>query len=306
MDWDKLRIFYATAATGSFTHAGRTLNLCQSAVSRHITGLETALQAPLFHRHARGLILTEQGEVLYSTVRDVAAQLSSTQAVLDEVRSTPRGEISISSDAAFGAFWLVPHLKKFTERFPDIRLAIRLDGGEGNLVMREADVAIKMALPHHPDLVRRRLFTYRPRIYAASSYLERRGLPETVADFDRHQIVAYSGGGRTTDDPSKWLLEVGADRRAPRQAIMTIDDISGAIRAVEGGLGIGIFPPFAVGQTSKLVRILPDLVTPETTAYFVYPAELRSSKRIGVFRDFLIDEMSKDPPGSTNVDQNPK
>ena len=294
MDWDKLRIFYATAMTGSFTNAGRTLNLSQSAVSRHITCLEHVLQAPLFHRHARGLILTEQGEVLYSTVRDVAVRLSNTKAVLEEVSGTPKGEMSISSDAAFGAFWLVPHLTKFKERFPDIRLTIRLDGGEGNLVMREADVAIRMSLPHQPDLVRRPLFTYRPRIYAASSYLERRGLPETAADLDDHQIIAYVHRG-VPDDPSKWLLELGADRRTPRHPILTIDDISGAIRAAESGLGVGIFPPFAVGPTSKMVRILPDLPTPETTAYFVYPAELRSSKRVAVFRDFLIQEMRKDP-----------
>ena len=296
MDWDKLRIFYTAAATGNLTHAGHTLNLSQSAVSRHITALEHALQAPLFHRHARGLVLTEQGEVLYSTVREVAAQLTSTKAVLDEVRSTPRGEISISTDAAFGAFWLVPHLKRFTEQFPDIRLTIRLNGGESNLVMREADVAITMTVPHQPDLVRLPLFTHQLQIYAASNYLARCGHPKTVTDLDHHQIVAYTGGGRMTDDPTQWLLEVGADRRTTRQPIMTIDDISGAIRATESGMGIGIFPPFAIGPTSKMVRILPDFPTPETTAYFTYPAELRSSKRIRVFRDFLVEEMRKDPP----------
>ena len=71
MDWDKLRVFHAVAEAGSFTHAGETLNLSQSAVSRQISGLEERLRVPLFHRHARGLILTEQGEILYRTTREI-------------------------------------------------------------------------------------------------------------------------------------------------------------------------------------------------------------------------------------------
>ena len=80
MDWDKLRVFHAVAEAGSFTHAGDTLNLSQSAVSRQISALEEALQVPLFHRHARGLILTEQGEALNRTVREVFAKLAVTAA----------------------------------------------------------------------------------------------------------------------------------------------------------------------------------------------------------------------------------
>jgi DNA-binding transcriptional LysR family regulator len=84
MDWDKLRVFHAVAEAGSFTHAGDTLNLSQSAVSRQISALEEALQVPLFHRHARGLILTEQGESLNRTVREVFAKLAMTEALLTE------------------------------------------------------------------------------------------------------------------------------------------------------------------------------------------------------------------------------
>ena len=63
MDWDKLRVFHAVAEAGSLTHAGETLHLSQSAVSRQIRGLEEDLGAPLFHRHPRGLILTVEGSI---------------------------------------------------------------------------------------------------------------------------------------------------------------------------------------------------------------------------------------------------
>ena len=84
MDWDKLRVFHAVAEAGSFTHAGETLNLSQSAVSRQIGHLEENLKVPLFHRHARGLILTEQGETLYETAHAVFAQLARVQTQMAE------------------------------------------------------------------------------------------------------------------------------------------------------------------------------------------------------------------------------
>src|SRR5574338_883635 len=91
MDWDKLRVFHAVAEAGSFTHAGDTLNLSQSAVSRQSSALEEALQVPLFHRHARGLILTEQGEILFKTAREVLAKLNMAEARISESRERPKG-----------------------------------------------------------------------------------------------------------------------------------------------------------------------------------------------------------------------
>ena len=97
MDWDKLRVFHAVAEAGSFTHAGDTLNLSQSAVSRQISALEEALQVPLFHRHARGLILTEQGEALNRTVREVFAKLAITEALLTESKEKPAGRLKVTT-----------------------------------------------------------------------------------------------------------------------------------------------------------------------------------------------------------------
>src|ERR1700677_4936451 len=120
MDWDKLRAFSAAAEAGSFTNAGDVLNLSQSAVSRQITSLEQNLSTSLFHRHARGLKLTEQGETLLNAVREVSACLSKAEALLAEHGSVPRGSLKISADLAFGSLWLVPRLKAFHEQSPDI------------------------------------------------------------------------------------------------------------------------------------------------------------------------------------------
>src|SRR5277367_6558034 len=115
MDWDKLRIFYAVAEAGSFTHAGDALNLSQSAISRQISALEDSLKVVLFHRHARGLILTEQGEVLYHTARDVFSKLAMTEAQLSESRERPQGPLKVTTTVAFGTLWLAPRIREFLE-----------------------------------------------------------------------------------------------------------------------------------------------------------------------------------------------
>ena len=86
MDWDKLRIFHAAAQAGSFTHAGENLNMSQSAVSRQVSALEQDLGVPLFHRHARGLILTEQGDQLFRTAHDVLMKLEGGQLAPGRIR----------------------------------------------------------------------------------------------------------------------------------------------------------------------------------------------------------------------------
>src|SRR3546814_15576700 len=113
MDWDKLRIFHAVAEAGSFTHAGESLNLSQSAVSRQVGALEESLRAPLFHRHARGLILTEQGELLYRTAKDVFHKLAMAESQLSETKARPAGPLKTTTTLALGSTWRNPPTNKY-------------------------------------------------------------------------------------------------------------------------------------------------------------------------------------------------
>ena len=156
MDWDKLRVFHAVAEAGSFTHAGDVLNLSQSAVSRQVSSLEESLQVPLFHRHARGLMLTEQGEILFKTAREILAKLNMAEARISESRERPKGPLKVTTTIAFGSIWLAPRLKEFLEENPDIEVSLVLTDNELDLSMREADVAIRMTTPTQSDLIQRR------------------------------------------------------------------------------------------------------------------------------------------------------
>src|SRR5580700_2981700 len=157
MDWDKLRIFHAVAAAGSFTHAGQTLGLSQSAVSRQISALEEEISTPLFQRHARGLTLTDEGELLYGAVTDVLSRLAAAEEYLKE--------------------------------FPEVEVHLLMDDHELDLSQREADLAVRMRAPVQADLIQRKLFTVHYHIYAAKEFVKKHGVPNALEDVSNFPVV---------------------------------------------------------------------------------------------------------------------
>ena len=165
MDWDKLRIFHAAAEAGSFTHAGEQLHMSQSAVSRQISALEANLKVTLFHRHARGLVLTEQGELLNRTVAEVFAKLQTAETLLSDTTTKPSGDLRVTAPIGFGTIWLTPRLKEFGELYPEIRVELILNDDQVDIGMRAADAAIWTREPEQGDLIRRPLFESRVRAF---------------------------------------------------------------------------------------------------------------------------------------------
>ncbi len=293
MDWDKLRIFHAVAEAGSFTHAGEQLNLSQSAVSRQISALEESLNVPLFHRHARGLILTEQGELLYRTAHEVFGKLAMTEALLTESKDRPKGVLKVTATVAFGSTWLAPRMREFMEVYPEIELHLVLSDRELDLSMREADVAIRMTPPRQADLIQRHILTVHIQAYAAATYVKRHGMPKTADELDKHRLVVYGDDERPPVPDTNWLLRAGRPPGDSRRPGVSINNVYGILQAVQSGAGIAALPEFMVEGANDLVRILPELEGPQIDAYFVYSEELRATKRIAVFRDFLLRKVAE-------------
>ena len=293
MDWDKLRVFHAVAEAGSFTHAGELLNLSQSAVSRQISALEENLGVPLFHRHARGLILTEQGELLFLTARDIATKLNQTTAQMSDFAESPQGPLRITTTFAFGSVWLTTRLHKFLKLYPEIEVTLILADTELDLAMRKADLAIRMAPPSQPDLIRRPLLSMQYHVYASPSYIKEYGEPQSVKDLHNHRIVVYGERPDRYTANLNWLLEASKEAEE-NPAVLRVNSAFGIFRAVQCGLGLGGLPDYFAITSPELVQVLTDLPGPQYDIFFVYAEELRHSKRIGVFRDFLIDEITQD------------
>ena len=294
MDWDKLRVFHAVAEAGSFTHAGDTLNLSQSAVSRQISALEEALQVPLFHRHARGLILTEQGESLNRTVREVFAKLAMTEALLTESKEKPAGRLKVTTTVGFGSTWLAPRVHAFLDQYPDVTMSLILDDSDLDLAMREADVAIRMHPPKQPDLVQRHLIAMEWHVCASAEYLRKHGTPQKPEDLDSHRIVLF-GDYRPPVNDINWLAEIGRRPGNPRRPLLEVNSVQAMVMAARSGVGIAALPDYMAAEEEAhgLVRILAEVKAPKVDMYFVYPEELRTSKRVAVFRDFLLARLAQ-------------
>jgi len=288
MDWDKLRIFHAVAESGSFTRASESLGLSQSAVSRQMQGLEDSLRVALFHRHARGLVLTEQGELLHRTTREVFAKLAVTESMLAESKERPTGHLRVTTTVGFGSMWLTGQIGEFLDAYPEITVSLLVADVELDLGMRQADVAIRMTPPRQSDLIQRHLFTGHFGVYCAPSYINRFGTPTALADLRNHRVISYGEQLPAPFPGINFLVDALREVDPDYQPALTINNVYGMARAVEAGVGIGGLPAFLAEERRQLVRVLPELKTPSVDAYFVYPAELRESRRVTVFRDFLL------------------
>jgi DNA-binding transcriptional LysR family regulator len=288
MDWDKLRIFHAVADAGSLTHAGDTLHLSQSAVSRQIRALEDSLNTTLFHRHARGLILTEQGELLFEATSSMAKRLETAAARIRDSEEEVFGELRVTTTTGFGSLWLAPRLPRLYEKYPDLKIDLMLEERVLDLPMREADVAIRMKEPSQADLIRKRLMHIRMRLYASPSYLEKRAAPATIEEISGHRLICQN--------PQSAQVGAGANlvqylMTHDIQSTLTVNNYFGVLQAVLHDLGVGVLPDYLTHDFPELVRILPDIESVEVPVFLAYPEELRQSKRVAAFRDFVQDEI---------------
>lgn len=290
LDWDKLRVFHAAAEAGSFTHAAETLRLSQSAISRQVSALEHDVGVPLFHRHARGLVLTEQGEILFRTAHDVLMKLENVRSRLSEAKDKPSGVLRVTTTVGLGAGWLTERAPEFLELYPDIQLQLILANEELDLTMRQADCAIRLRQPQQPDLIQRRLFTVHFHLFASPSYVSKFGKPETVADLKNHRIVTFGVPVPSHLSELNWLETVGDFEAGQRVATLQINDILSIKRAVQRGAGIAMLPDYIIDKDSGLVQLLPETEVPSFDTYFCYPDAMKNQAKLHVFRDFVISK----------------
>jgi DNA-binding transcriptional LysR family regulator len=290
MDWDKLKAFHAAAEAGSLTSAADQLQRSQSAISRQIAALESQLGVALFHRHARGLQLTEQGRILQSATHEIAARVAIAEATLQDSREKPEGELRVTAPVALGTAWLAPRIGPFLEAYPDIRLQLLLDDTELDLSSLEAEAAVRLWRPTRADLIARKLLTVSQHLYASADYLKDHSAPKQPEELDDHSLVVYGVPGSTPLKDLDWAVWAGHGKSA-RLPRLRVNTVLGVRRAIEAGVGIGSLPDYLAQSSSRLVRVLPQLSGPEFEVFYVYPEELRGSRRIVAFGEFLQREV---------------
>lgn len=291
IDWEKLRLFEQVAEAGSFTEAARRLHMSQPALSRQILALEDQLGAKLFHRHARGLAMTHEGQQLREASHDMAERLETARIAIDASRDRPTGEIRVTTTVSFGSTWLARELVDFLDLYPDIQVCLQLVDTDVDLAKREADVAIRFHQPFQAELVQKPLHPIRHYLCASPDYLARHGTPRAIEELGRHRLIAYGPQAPEYLKAINWVLDLGADGET-RIPALTVNNSHGVLQAVEAGAGIAALPSYLIRFSGKVRLVLPELEGPVFRTFFTYPAELRRSLRVTALRDFLTQRMT--------------
>lgn len=288
LDWDKLRIFHTAAESGSFTHAAEKLGMSQSAVSRQISALEDDLSLKLFIRHARGLVLTEVGEQLFRTAHRMHWELQQVETQMTESQDVPTGTLLVTTTVGIGSTWLSSRIKEFLDLYPGIQIEMKLNDAELDLAMREADVAIRLHRPNQSEMIQRKLFTVHNHFYASQTYIDEHGKPDSTDKLDDHRIISFGEPVPSYLGDINFLERMGRNDSSPRRSALKVNSIYGMLQACRAGIGVAMLPDYVTEKEDGLVPILPEIELPAYEAYFVYPPALKNSKRVGVFRDFLV------------------
>ena len=293
MDWDKLKIFYAVAESGSFTKATINLNLSQSAISRQIQSLEYELKVQLFERHARGLSLTENGEYLYKTAHEVISKLKEVESAFVDKKNKPSGKLTVTTVVSFGTTWLTPRIQEFMQLNPEIEVELIFDDQELNLTTREADIGIWMRKPKQLNYIQKKLMDLNYHIYGSAKYLEKYGFPKNENDLNKHKFISYGKGTPSPVFNPDWALKLGIRDGIKRKPVMKVNSVYGLLLAVKSGVGLAALPDYLTHSVSNIAKVLPNIEGPKTEVHFVYPQSLKNVARVIAFRNFLYSKISE-------------
>jgi len=291
MDWDKLRTFHIVAEAGSFTHAGTALDLSQSAVSRQISALEESLDSKLFHRHARGLVLTEAGELLSNTAKDIFGRLSMVEARLLDAKASPSGTLRITTPNFFGSTWLVPQIAALHSKYPDLQISLLFNDKILNLNMREADAAIRLYKPDQQDLIYSSIGKINFHVFGSKNYFAKNGQPKSVKDLKDHTLLGFPENVPTPFEDPNWLFRKAEVPMHNNSKLIRINSLYGIYEAVRHDAGLAVLPDYLVARDDKIEICLEKSMKASVEMYFVYSEERKHSNRIKILQEFLVESI---------------
>jgi len=284
-----LLLFARIVEAGSFSLAAERVDLPKSTVSRRIALLEAKLGERLLQRTTRKLVLTEFGASLLEHARKVVEEVEAAGALVQHRQLAPSGRLRVSMPADFANMGMTGFMARFMEQYPAIRLELDLSPRRVDLVSENFDIAIRMGdLPDDASLNARRVALERLALYAAPSYIARRGIPahpDDLVDHDLLCLLSRSGGAQAwvlTSGKTTWTRELPARLTANSPDLLARMACTGAGIAASSGL-------FANAHVEKgeLVRILPDWLLPEVTGWAVFPGRRLMPAKTRAFLDMM-------------------
>jgi DNA-binding transcriptional LysR family regulator len=299
MEPNDLLLFARIVEAGSFSLAAQRLDLPKSTVSRRISLLEASLGERLLQRTTRRLMLTEFGTSLLEHARKVADEVEAAGALAQHRQAAPSGKLRISAPHDFANVGMTELIARFAERYPAVSLELDLSPRRVDLVAENFDIAIRMGdLPEDSTLAARRVTLERMGLYAAPSYIARRGLPEHPDDLLQHDllcVLSRSGG------PVPWVVQRGkVEWKRELRARLTANSPELLARIASSGMGIAASSDLFVAsylQKGELVRVLPEWEMPTATGWAVFPGRRLMPAKTRVFLDMMEEMFCKAQAG---------
>lgn len=288
LDWSLVQGFLAVAETGSLSAAARKLGTSQPTLGRRVRAAEAALGAELFRRHPKGLALTETGKAILpaaQTMREAAGRIALVAAGQDRALE---GTVRITASVAMAHFVLPPILAGLRRDEPGIQLDLVASDSSENLMFREADIAIRMYRPKQQDMVARHLGDIPLGIYAARSYLDRAGRPQSLEDLRGHDWIGFDREERMIREMRHLLgWPVERDFFAART-----DDQAANWQLVRAGLGIGIGQIPAATADPLVERLLPEIRLPHLPVWLAAHETVRRVPRVARVWRALVEGLT--------------
>jgi DNA-binding transcriptional LysR family regulator len=287
-----LLLFARIVEAGSFSMAAQRLDLPKSTVSRRIAMLEASVGERLLQRTTRRLMLTEFGASLLEHARKVAEEVEAAGALAQHRQAEPSGKLRISMPQDFANVVMADMIPGFMDRYPAVSLEFDLSPRRVDLVAENFDIAIRMGdLPDDSTLAARRIATQQFGLYAAPSYLARRGLPEQPDDLLRHDLLCILS---RTGGAAPWVLQRGKVRwEKELTARLTANSPQLLAKIACRGTGIAASTDFIVSKhvsRGELVRVLPEWDMPVATGWAVFPGRRLMPAKTRAFLD-MLDEL---------------
>lgn len=286
-DWSLIEAFLAVAEAGSLSEGARRLGASQPTLGRHIANLEEQLGVELFHRHARGLDLNENGHAILPRAKemhDAASGIALTAAGRDVDLA---GTVRITASEVLSFFHLPPMISEIRKTHPEIQIELVPSDRTTNLVYREADIAVRMYRPTQLDLVTRHIGDLPISVFASRTYVEERGVPASVNDLETHDFVGYDAN----DEIIEGMREVGLAAERSWFGVRCDDNLANWA-LVRAGCGIGFGQKIVGASDSEIVEINLGIEIPPLEIWLTAHDAMRRSPRIRRVWDILADRLT--------------
>ena len=251
MDWDDIRIFLEVARTERLSEAAQRLRVNASTVSRRLHRLETSLEVQLFERGQDGHQLTDQGQLLLATARQMEQQALTAGEILQGLGEEQIGSVRIGSTEGFGSFFITPKLADFCKNNPRLVVELLPMPRFVKLTRHEADMAVTIERPRHTSLVVTKLCDYRLKLYATQDYLQQAPPLERVEDLNHHRLIGYVDDLMFSDQLN-YMERLLPDAQPAFRSTSVVAQYTQA----RSGLGLAILPCFLAAESPQLQPVL--------------------------------------------------